>query len=428
MDALDKLKVLGEGAQFEVASSSSTSKSKKTGVDAGASALCSTQESGSGRSTRLLRVLQTNRCDRGCAYCPLRKQNDAVKRVKFAPEELASLYLQFENRRLADGLFLSSGSDGSPDASMEEVVKTAAILREKYHYAGYIHLKVLPGASFGLVEEAARLANRLSVNLEAPNAERLGLLDGDKNFFKDIITRMEWIKKLRTERGWLPAGQSTQLIVGAGQETDREILKTASWLYRDLGLNRVYYGAFAPAWGTPLEGQPGAAPRRQQRLYQSDWLLSEYGFGFEELPFAAGGDLPLNLDPKVAWAMSHPERFPVEINRAEPEELLRIPGIGPLSARRIVSLRAQYPFKTLAALKQTGAVVSRARDFITINGGYHGLPLELLRRAGRQLSQPISSPTPVLPAFRQLSLPLEWSREEILPPRMSTDLADLAID
>ena len=427
MEALDKLQILGEGAQHEVASSSLTRR-KPTSTDAGAAALCSARDSGPGRATRLLRVLQTNRCDRGCSYCPLRAQNDEVKRATFKPDELASLFLQFESRRMADGLFLSSGSDGSPDAAMEQVVKTAAILREKFHYGGYIHLKILPGASFGLVEEAARLANRLSINLEAPTAERLGALDPDRNFFKDIVTRMEWIGKLRQERGWLPSGQTTQLVVGAGQETDREILKTSSWLYRDLGLNRVYYGAFMPAWGTPLEGQAGTSARRQQRLYQSDWLLSEYGFGFDELPFLGDGGLPAGLDPKVAWALQHPERFPIEINRADPSELLRVPGIGPLSLQRILTLRTQAPFRDIEGLKKTGAVLSRARDFVTVGGRYYGLPPAMLLKAGQNLLRAATVPKTTQPLARQLTLPLEWSAESILPPRLSTNLAELSID
>ena len=430
MEAFDKLKVLGEGAQFEVASSA-TNKAKSVGTGVGAAALCSAKEmgKGGGRATKLLRVLQTNRCDRGCSYCPLRSQNDGVARVKFAPEELASLFLQFESRRMADGLFLSSGSDGSADASMEEMVKTVAILREKYRYSGYIHLKVLPGTSLSLIEEAARLSNRLSVNMEAPTAERLSVLDDQKNFFQDIVSRMEWIERLRQEHNWLPAGQSTQLIVGAGQETDHEILKTASWLYRDMKLNRVYYGAFAPAAGTPLENQAPTRAGRQQRLYQSDWLLEQYGFGFEELPFTTSGNLPLGIDPKVAWAFLHPERFPIEVNRADMQELLRVPGIGPLSARRIITLRGTAPFKTLETLKHTGVVLKRARDFITINGSYWGVPLDLLARAGQSLLKAADQPaSPATPPLHQLTLPFDWSRDMILPPRLSTKLSELSID
>ncbi len=427
MEALEKLNLLGQGAQLEIASTA-INKPKPSGRSValpGSAALCSAKDSGPNRATRLLRVLQTNRCDRGCAYCPLRAQNDTVRRATFQPDELAKLYLQFDSRHMVDGLFLSSGSDGSPDAAMEQMVKTAAILREKYRYGGYIHLKVLPGAALSLVEEAARLSDRLSINLEAPSADHLDLISDEKSSFQDIIMRMEWIARLREERGWLRAGQSTQLVVGAGRETDREILQTSQWLYKDMGLNRVYYGAFSPAAGTPLEGQAPAAPGRQQRLYQSDWLLTAYGFTFEELPFTAAGGLPHGLDPKVAYALLRPERFPVEINQAEYEDLLRVPGIGPISARRIVSLRRQFPFKTLEALKQVGAALTRARDFVTIDGRYFGLPSDLLFKAGKQA---LAAPAPSGRIATQLTLPLEWSAETILPPRLTTNIADLAFD
>lgn len=421
MDSLDKLNILGEGAQFEVASPASAGRAKKLPL---ASALCTAQDSGASRATRLLRVLQTNRCERDCAYCPLRRQNDNVKRVTFEPDELARLFIQFAERRLTDGLFLSSGSDGNPDSSMEQLVKTAAIVRERYFYAGYIHLKILPGTSENIIEEAARLADRVSLNLEAPSAERLAPLSGDKNFFEDIVLRMQWIERLRQERGWLPAGQSTQLIVGAGGESDREVLQTSGWLYNEMGLNRVYYGAFFPVAGTPLEGQAATSPRRQQRLYQSDWLISSYGFAPGELPFTEAGNLPAGIDPKVAIALQQPHLYPVEINRAEYEELLRVPGIGPLSARRIVAIRSQFPFKTLETLKRTGAAIHRAQHFITINGKFQGAPQELLLKAGKAaLTQEETGPV-----ARQLTLPLEWDKETILPIRQSTKLAEFGLD
>ncbi len=423
MDTFDKLNLLGEGAQFETVSSST---SRKRTITPNA-ALCVAGE-GHGKSNRqskIMRVLQTNRCDRGCSYCPLRTQNDNVRRTTFEPDELAKLYLEFQSRGMADGLLLSSGADNGADAAMEQVVKTTAILREKFHYGGYIHLKILPGTSFGLIEEAARLANRLSVNMEAPSAERLDALSSEKNFFSDIIMRMEWIEKLRQERGWLSSGQSTQLIVGAGAETDREILKTTSWLYNDKNLNRVYYGAFTPSPGTPMEGFSGPPPRRRQRLYQTDWLLSQYGFSFDELPFTSEGGLPQNLDPKVAWALQHLDRFPIELNHAAPEELLRIPGIGPVSAARIINLRPHALFKTLEALKQTGAATNRARDFITLDGRYFGAPHEMLYKAGQKK---LSAAVNRQPSATQLTLPFEWERENVLPARLPASLLDYGFD
>jgi predicted DNA-binding helix-hairpin-helix protein len=348
-----------------------------------------------------------------------------VRRTTFEPDELAKLYLEFQSRGMANGLLLSSGADNGADAAMEQIIKTTAILREKFHYGGYIHLKILPGTSFSLIEEAARLSNRLSVNLEAPSAERLGSLSPEKNFFSDIIMRMEWIEKLREERGWLSSGQSTQLVIGAGAETDHEILKTASWLYRDKGLNRIYYSAFTPISGTPLEDFNAPSPRRQQRLYQTDWLLSEYGFTFDELPFTTDGNLPQNLDPKVAWALQHLDRFPVELNKASPEELLRVPGLGPVSVARIINLRPHATFKTLETLKKTGAATNRARDFITLDGRYFGLPHEMLHKAGQHK---LLIANRQQTAATQLTLPFEWERENVLPPRLSESLLDYGFD
>ncbi len=428
MDTFDKLNILGEGAQFEAVSTSTTRRKRSITPNA---ALCTSGEAhpanskSKARSSNLFRVLQTNRCDRGCFYCPLRTQNDTMRRTTFEPGELAKLFLEFQSRGMADGLLLSSGADNSADAAMEQVVKTAAILREKFHYGGYIHLKVLPGTSLSLIEEAARLSNRLSVNLEAPSAERLGALSPEKNFFSDIIMRMEWIEQLRQERGWLASGQSTQLVVGAGEESDREILKTTNWLYKEKNLQRVYYGAFSPVPGTPLEGYNAPSPRRQQRLYQTDWLLSEYGFGFDELPFSENGSLPQNIDPKVAYALQHLERFPVEVNRAEPEELLRVPGLGPLSVKRIVNLRGSATFKTLEVLQKTGAVTSRARDFITLDGRYFGVPQDLLLKSSKFRFQ--NPQTKTVPAT-QLTLPFEWERENLLPARLPASLLDYGFD
>lgn len=427
MDGFDKLNLLGEGAQFE-AVSSSTNQRKRTIVPTSSAALCVAGEGhrkSKTQNSKIMRVLQTNRCDQGCTYCPLRSQNDNLRRTTFQPDELAKLFLEFQGRNMANGLLLSSGADNGADAAMEQVIKTTAILRERFHYSGYIHLKILPGTSFNLIEEAARLANRLSVNMEAPSAERLQTLSPDKNFFSDIIMRMEWIEKLRQERGWLSSGQSTQLMVGAGAETDREILKTTSWLYRDKGINRVYYGAFTPTPDTPLEGLNAPSPRRQQRLYQTDWLISEYGFSFDELPFTSEGSLPQNLDPKVAWALQHLDRFPLELNKATPEELLRVPGLGPISVERIVNLRREATFKTLEALKHTGAAASRARDFVTLDGRYFGLPHEMLLKAGQHK---LAAASGQVSSGKQLTLPFEWERENVLPPRLPASLIDYGFD
>lgn len=260
---------------------------------------------------------------------------------------------------------------------MDEMIKTVEILRFKYRFPGYIHLKILPGASLSYVERAIELADRVSINLEAPNQERLSRISANKDF-DDLLLRMKWINAITSRGKPLSSGHTTQFVVGAADETDRELLGTTWNLYQKLGLTRAYFSAFRPVEGTPLEGHSPTSPIREHRLYQADFLLRRYGFKFEELAFDVQGNLPLNLDPKVVWALNHPEKFPVEVNKASYQELLKVPGIGPSSASRIVRDRLKSKFHTLEELRSTGAVVRRAAPFILINGrSQEPLQLEL---------------------------------------------------
>lgn len=338
-----------------------------------------------GRTVSLFKVLQSNACERSCLYCANRAQANCP-RTTFQPEELARLFFEFYRRNYVEGLFLSSGIVRSPDYTMELMLRTVEILRTRYHYAGYVHLKTLPGASPHLIEQAARLADRTSVNLEAPRQEHLSAIAPEKRLREQVIQPMRVIQR-EQERGRFPAGMTTQLVVGAAGETDREILHSVNWLYRNLRLRRAYYSAFAPVPGTPLDGRPPTPLLREHRLYQSDWLLKFYNFTFEELPFDERGNLPLEEDPKLAWARRHPELFPVEVNTAAPEQLLRVPGIGPRSARRIVSVRRERRFRSLEELRNIGVVVKRARNFVTLSGRFF--------------------PAPIVPKPKQLALFLE---------------------
>jgi predicted DNA-binding helix-hairpin-helix protein len=244
------------------------------------------------------------------------------------------------------------------------------LVRKRYAFPGYVHLKILPGATFAHVERAVQLATRVSVNLEAPNAERLARIAPRKDFAANLLQPMHWVKSLIEASGGclVPAGQTTQFVVGAAGESDREILMTTAQLYRGMRLARAYFSAFQPVVDTPLESHPPTPPLREHRLYQSDWLLRQYDFTFEDLIFDEAGNLPREADPKMIWAQVHPERFPIEINRANREELLRVPGLGPRSVARILRLRRQGAFRTLTDLKKIGAVASRAAPFILLDG------------------------------------------------------------
>jgi predicted DNA-binding helix-hairpin-helix protein len=254
------------------------------------------------------------------------------------------------------------------------------LLRTRYAYTGYVHVKLLPGVASTDLERAARLADRLSLNLEAPSALHLARISPERSWQSDMIERLVWARDWM-RAGRLPSGLATQFVVGAAGEHDTDLLGTGSWLYRELGLRRVYFGAFRPVVGTPLEGAERTTHARVLRLQQADWMLRQYGFAHAELPFADAGDLPLHLDPKLAWAIAHPERFPIELNTAGANALLRVPGIGQISVERILRLRRIHPFRDLSHLKSLGTQAAKARDFVTLDGRFFGRPRAELERA-----------------------------------------------
>ncbi|MCL4474118.1 MAG: helix-hairpin-helix domain-containing protein [Actinobacteria bacterium] len=321
----------------------------------------------SGESMRLLKVLLSNSCSRNCLYCPQRRGRDFV-RQSFKPEELAATYMEMFRSGAVTGLFLSSAITETAESSMDDLLRTVELLRFHHHYRGWLHLKVLPGARRGQVERAAALANRLSLNLEAPTAARLKRISPQKDFMTGIYERMGWIRELISGRSARCRGQTTQLVVGAGGETDAEFIGLSGKLYADLKLSRIYYSAFQPVPDTPLAHRPPASFDREHRLYQTDFLLRKYGFGAGEFILGEDGNLPLDTDPKTAWARQHPEFFPVEINKAGRAELLRVPGIGPVAARRIVRQRLKERFSSLEDLKRAGALARRAVPYILLNG------------------------------------------------------------
>ncbi len=327
-----------------------------------------------GKHIALLKVLQSNMCDNNCLYCGMRRSRN-VERCAFSSDELAVAFDQLAQRGVAEGLFLSSAVCDSTARTQERMIATVELVRFKYGFDGYIHLKLLPGCEPAMIERAVQLADRVSVNLEAPNGERLQKLSGDKQFDHDLMQPIHWARRFLDQGAGARADISTQFVVGPAGESDHEILSTVERLHRDYGLSRAYFSAFNPVVNTPLENLPATPLWRQNRLYQSDYLLRFYGFALQDLIFDASGNLCSNMDPKMAWARRHPEFFPVEVNRACREELLRVPGIGPRSAARILCLRRKNKFRYLEDLLSIGAAASRAAPFLLFDG--HTAPAQL---------------------------------------------------
>ena len=376
---LDKLKILAESAKYDVScASSGTSRSHKKGQIGSAEGwgICHSFAE-DGRCISLLKIMLTNNCIYDCAYCINRRSND-LPRATFSVSELVNLTIEFYRRNYIEGLFLSSGVVRNPDYTMERLVKVVKDLRQVYRFNGYIHLKSIPGASQELVNEAGLYADRMSVNIEIPNEQSLQLLAPEKDF-QSVFTPMRYIqqgmlqsaedrKKFRHAPRFVPAGQSTQMIVGATSDSDKDILHLTSALYKRPSMKRVYYSGFVPVNGydkrLPALKQPPLV--RENRLYQADWLLRFYNFNVDEIVDDSYPDLDLEIDPKLAWALRHPEAFPVDINRADYEMLLRVPGLGVKSAKMILTAR-RYSRLGTSHLKQIGVVLKKAQYFITCN-------------------------------------------------------------
>ncbi len=374
---LDKVKILAESARYDVScASSGTSRSNKKGMIGSAAGwgICHSFAE-DGRCISLLKIMLTNHCMYDCAYCINRRSND-IKRATLAVSELVDLTIEFYRRNYIEGLFLSSGVVRSPDYTMERLVRIVKDLRQVHRFNGYIHMKSIPGASEELVNEAGLYADRLSVNIEIPNEQSLQRLAPEKDF-KSVFTPMKYIKqgilqsqeerkKFRHAPRFAPAGQSTQVIVGATPDSDKDILRLTSALYSRPTLKRVYYSGFVPVNGydtrLPALKQPPLV--RENRLYQADWLLRFYQFKVDEIVDDAYPDLDLEIDPKLAWALRHPEAFPVDVNRADYEMLLRVPGIGVKSAQMIVTARRHSRLGS-EQLKKIGLVMKKAQYFIT---------------------------------------------------------------
>jgi putative DNA modification/repair radical SAM protein len=374
MEVEQKIAALGESAQYDLCNACGAAARERD--DLGRWIYPAALPDG--RRVRVLKVLMTNVCDKNCYYCSVRASRD-VPRTSFRPEELARAFDRLHRADLVDGIFLSSGVCAGADRTMDRMIACVELIRSQYQFDGYVHLKLLPGVSEAHIERALQLAHRVSVNLEAPNADRLGLIAPHKDFFEELARPMRIAKRLMDASGGrlAPAGQTTQFVVGAAGEPDQEILSTTARLYDELDLRRAYFSAFQPVRGTPLDHQEPTPAWREHRLYQADWLLRFYGFAYEDLVFDGTGNLPRQADPKMLYARAHPELFPVEVNRASREELLRVPGLGPRSVGRILSWRRQGVLRELGDLRKAGAVADRAASFVLLEGRRppHQLPL-----------------------------------------------------
>lgn len=376
-DIQQKLAILGGEAADEVTDIPAT-QSIQQGITHATGFLYDAQREGGG-TTRLFKVLQTNACRFACKYCftscAIRR-----KRTTFKPDELATTFISLSRSRLAEGLFLSSGIVPDADTTMEKMLATVERLRLREDYTGYIHLKLIPGASYEYIARAVELADRVSLNLEAPNQERLSALAPDKEFSASMWERMAWaaelIRQARREGRQAARSLTTQFVVGAVGESDRELLATVQRAHRELGLWRAYFSVFHPIARSPLAEQPAEDPTRALRLYQSDFMLRDYGFSYDELPFDAQGLLPRDKTPKQAWAERHLHE-PIELNRAPRHLLLRVPGIGLRSADRIIAARRQTRLRDLAQLKALGVTTGWAAPYVLLDGRRPAVQLSL---------------------------------------------------
>lgn len=374
----EKLNILADAAKYDVSCASSGSKRKNEngGLGNASNGICHTYTE-DGRCVSLLKILLTNHCIFDCAYCVSRKTND-IKRAAFTVQEVVDLTINFYRRNYIEGLFLSSGIFKDADFTMERLVRVAKKLRTEHKFNGYIHLKTIPGANDELMREAGLYADRLSVNLEMPTEEGLKLLAPEKNR-QDMIMPMDFLKKeiiQRTEEKALfkkapifaPAGQSTQVIVGATPETDLQVLHTANHFYKNFNLKRVYYSGYVPVLSdVRLPSLNTSVPMvRENRLYQADWLMRFYGFKVNEIVDGHNPLLDLDIDPKLSWGLRNLHVFPIDINKADLQLILRVPGIGLLSAQKIVSAR-QFGKLNWDQLKKIGVALNRAKYFITCN-------------------------------------------------------------
>ena len=369
-DTQRKLEILSTDAQYDLACACGTSQDEGRRRGQDGHWIYPVSLPNGGKSV-LLKTLVSNVCRNDCKYCPLREQQD-IRRCSLGPEETARVFLDYYRQKKVFGLFLSSGIIGSPDATMDRLTATARLLRRKHGFRGYIHLKVIPGASDAAIEDAVSLSSAVSLNIETPGAANLARLSERKDYIRDIIEPIKLISRL-TARGtrFARVKQTTQFIVGAAGESDAEIVKYMGGLYERLKMQRIYFSAYQQGAGDVSLAVEQTAPTdptlafaREHRLYQVDFLMRKYGFKDADIAFDAQGHLPLEADPKELWAQNHPDFFPVDVNRAARLELLRVPGLGPVTVNRIVRQRRAQRIRRLEDIGRPGVRLRKARTYL----------------------------------------------------------------
>lgn len=402
MDVREKLKILADAAKYDASCSSSGSNrnSSKDGLGNACSFGICHSFSSDGRCISLLKILMTNSCIYDCKYCLNRRSNN-VKRAIFTPEEICEVTINFYRRNYIEGLFLSSGIVRSPDYTMELMIRAISMLRNKYHFGGYIHAKAIPGASERLLKDLGNLVDRLSANIELPTENGLKLLAPNKKQ-SEVSDIMNYVKENQSRR-YVPAGQSTQMIIGATGESDLDIMSKSENMYRNYKLKRVFYSAYIPVNKDSLLPSLDKPPLvRENRLYQADWLLRYYNFKVSDLLNKDNPNFNILIDPKADYALRHLDEFPKEINKCSYYDLLKVPGIGVVSAKRIISSRRNFTIK-FEDLKRMGIVLKRAKYFITCDGKYF-IDSEFFRKDFIESNLVLEDRMPDVKKLEQLSL------------------------
>jgi predicted DNA-binding helix-hairpin-helix protein len=374
MDRFKKLNLLSENMDAEEGESLETSLMncpEKSTVEN--HPLVTYAKMSGGKTLPILKSMITSVCERNCKYCSFRSARD-FQRATFTPDEMASTFLDLYQKNFAKGLFLSSGIAGGGVRIQEKIIDTAEILRTKKKFDGYLHMKIMPGAEYDQIKQLMKYADRVSINLEAPNPERLKSIAPLKNFGEELFSRLKWVDTIRKnhdpKQNWRQKWPSltTQMVIGPSGENDVEILKASDYLIQNFHLARIYYMTFSPVMNTPLENFPAENPIRGHRLYQASFLLRDYGFTFEDFAFDQRGRLDLDVDPKKFWAETNLKGNPIEVNRASREELLRIPGIGPKKVEMIARYRKRMKIQSEDDLKLLGISIESVAQYILLNG------------------------------------------------------------